>query len=786
MQLFLRKKVILLNKNVLLNGEWSMYIAKDCEYQKTAVNPKTEKDLQNTSFSNLNATVPGNFELELEKANILPEIFYGNNVLEVQNYEDAHLWYCKKFDYEKKENQKATLVFEGIDTFADIYLNGELLGQTENMFIAHKFDVTALLKEQNEISIHIKPTCVEAQNLTIGAGSNVFLPYNAASLPVRKAAHSFGWDIMPRAVSGGIWRDVYLNIDENIGTIEEIYPYTVRLWENSAKIWTYFKVSPSADIKNFEIKINGKLGDSTFSASQKLWHNEGKVEFDVESPALWWPKNMGEANLYDFCVELWHGDKLCDTKTLKFGIRTVKLERTSLTDQNGNGEFKFYINGEPFFVMGTNWVPLDAFHSRDKERMEKSLELLDESGCNMVRCWGGNVYEDHNFFDYCDSHGIAVWQDFAMGCAMYPQNTEFCLKLQKEAEEVVKKLRHHASLVLWAGDNECDVSTYWSPLATDPNLNVLTRKILPEVVRQHDPVREFLPSSPYVDQTAYNQGAYAASSHNQYSLPEDHLWGPRDYFKGDYYRNAKSHFASETGYHGCPSPSSIKKFISPEKLWPPLGNDEWLIHAACMEKGTDNQYAYRIPLMVSQVETLFGKVPDNLDDFSLASQISQAEAMKYFVERFRVGKWRRTGIIWWNLLDGWPQFSDAVIDYYYDKKLAFDYIKTSQLPVCLMFDEPKEGCLSLVAANEYRKPVDFCYTVKDLTDDVTVACGKAALGKNTSEVIGKIKFDDKKTHFYLIEWKFDGKKFKNHYISGNPPYDFEEYTKLAKSAGLIK
>lgn len=775
-----------MNKNVQLNDKWTMYMAKDSDTKKLPYSLNSQSDLQKTDFLKLDVTVPNNFELELEKANILPEIFYGNNVLEVQNYEDVHLWYCKKFYYEKTENQKATLVFNGIDTFADIYLNGDLLGQTENMFITHKFDVTNLLKTKNEITVHIKPTALEAQKYVIGAGCNIFLPYNAASLPVRKAAHSFGWDIMPRAISGGIWRDVYLNIDENIGTIEEIYPYTVNVSENSAEVWTYFKVSPTSNIKNFEIKINAKCGDNIFSAKQKLWHTEGKIEIYINNPKIWWPKNMGEPNLYDFCVELWQSDKLCDKKIIKFGIRTVNLDRTSVTDENGNGEFKFIINGKPFFVLGTNWVPLDAFHSRDKKRLPKALQLLEESGCNMVRCWGGNVYEDHEFFDFCDSHGITVWQDFAMGCAIYPQNDDFCNRLQTEAVQIIKKLRHHTSLVLWAGDNECDVTNYWTQNPKDPNFNRLTRKILPEAIRQHDPVRDYLPSSPYIDEIAFQKNAYATSTHNCYSLPEDHLWGPRDYFKGDYYHSAKSHFASEIGYHGCPSPHSIRKFISPEKLWPPTDNDEWLIHAACMEKGTDNKYAYRIPLMVSQVKTLFGEIPDNLEDFSLASQISQAEAMKYFVERFRIGKWRRTGIIWWNLIDGWPQFSDAVVDYYYNKKLAFDYIKNSQTPLCLMIDEPQDDFLNIVVANKYLHSVDFSYTLTDLTDNVTVVIGSATVKENSAEVIDKIKFDSKKSHFYLIEWEFDGKKFKNHYISGKPPYQLCEYVNYAKKSHLIK
>ena len=195
------------------------------------------------------------------------------------------------------------------------------------------------------------------------------------------------------------------------------------------------------------------------------------------------------------------------------------LERTSTTDQEGSGEFCFRINGQKVFAMGTNWVPVDAFHSRDEERLPEILPMLDDLGCNIVRCWGGNVYESDIFYDYCDEHGIMVWQDFSMACAAYPQDETYRKIFEPEIVSVVKRLRGRACLVLWAGDNECDY------FYDDPQKNAITRKWIPDILALYDDSRPYLPSSPYRDAEAVANGNVT---------PEDHLWGPRDYFKGDY------------------------------------------------------------------------------------------------------------------------------------------------------------------------------------------------------------------------------------------------------------
>ena len=763
----------------LLKENWRLYVSENRVCRDFAEEICNEDALKSHGIDSIPASVPGNFELDMQKAGLIKDPFYGKNTLDIQKLENRHLWYCVNFDYAGTDPDRAYLIFDGIDTFADVYLNGNIIGSADNMFITYEFKAEGIKKGTNELVVHIKPTVIEARKYNFDMDVFMHQKYNAASLSVRKAAHSFGWDIMPRIVSGGIWRNCRL-AEKKSDYIEDIYLSTSEISDNKAYICGNFSTVIDGDYSTeYSLCIEGVCGDSKFSfCRDKLWHNNGIILFSIDNPMLWWVRDMGKQNLYKVTATLYHGKEIADTFEFDFGIRTVKLVKSDTTDSDGNGEFCFYVNGERVYIRGTNWVQLDAFHSRDCERQKKALDMLFDVNCNAVRCWGGSVYEDHSFFKFCDEKGILVWQDFAMGCATYPQNDDFLRVMQKEAEFIVKKLRRHPSLALWAGDNECDeTSAYWTQIKRDPNKNKITRKIIPDVLERLDPFREYLPSSPYISEKAWLKG-------DRDGLPENHLWGPRDYYKSDFYTKSSPHFASEIGYHGCPSVESVKKFISPEKLWPWQDNDEWRVHASCMEIDVRGPYDYRIPLMAAQAKTLFGKDFEDLETFSLASQLSQAEADKFFVENFRTQKWRRTGLIWWNLIDGWPQFSDAVVDYYYDKKIAYDFIKRSQEPVVLMMKEPKDGFLTLTAANEFLRDIQIKYRVTDMTDKSVAAESAAVIKSNSTTELCKIPYDNN-CRFYIMEWEYDGKKYKNHYISGTVPYDFERYTAWLREAGLI-
>ncbi len=763
-----------------LSGIWQLYIAENNACRSIASEISCENALKNQNFLNICGSVPGNFELDMLENGLIPDPFFGTNSLELQKLENRHLWYVKRFTYNGSNPENAYLLFEGIDTIADIYLNGEKIGSCDNMFLSHEFKATGILRGENELLVHIKPVCIEARKRKFNAEVNTQQPYNAASLTVRKAAHSFGWDIFLRAVSGGIWKDVFV-VEKKPDYIRDIFIYTQNASSSRAVLGCFIDLELDGDFAtDYSLKIEGICGNSRFLLHKKrLWHNQFTEYITVADPMLWWPRDIGEANLYSVKAELICGDKVLDTKEFNLGIRTVNLDRSDIADTQGNGKFCFFVNGERVFIRGTNWVPLDAFHSRDKERMPKALSLLKDSNCNMVRCWGGGVYEPHEFYDFCDKNGILVWQDFMMGCAAYPQTEEFCNQIKYEVERIVKQLRGHASLVLWAGDNECDIAVaLWQEVARNPEDNKLTRVIIPEVLNRLDYTRKYLPSSPYLSPKAFELKG-------KNCLPEDHLWGPRDNFKGDYYTKSTALFASETGYHGCPSPESMKRFLSPEALWCP-DSDEWQLHASCMETGENVAYCYRNRLMASQIKVLFGCEPENVERFALLSQLSQGEAVKFFIERFRSAKWNRTGIIWWNLIDGCPQFSDAVVDYYYNKKASYDFIKRSQEPVCLMVREPENGYLTLVAANEHLSDKNITFTVTDFTDGAVMAKGEAVLRANSITELEKLEFKGDKAHFYFLEWNCGGIIGKNHYLSGKAPFNPDEYIANLKKGDLLK
>ena len=391
----------------------------------------------------------------------------------------------------------------------------------------------------------------------------------------------------------------------------------------------------------------------------------------------------------------------------------------------------------------------------------------------MIRCWGGNVYENDIFYDLCDRKGILVWQDFAMACAIYPQDTAFQDRLGSEVRQVVRRLRQHACIVLWAGDNECD-QKYLRARRRDPNTNVLTRLVIPAVLRDEDGSRPYLPSSPYVDEVAFPTG--------ERYLPENHLWRS-DYYKDPFYTTAPCHFVSEIGYLGCPEAESLRKFLSPDNVWPFEGNDEWRAHSTSAIPDV-HLADYRVGLMARNASSLFGGLPDTLDEFVFASQSAQAEALKFFVEMFRLAKWRRTGILWWNLIDGWPQMSDAIVDYYFTRKRAYEAVKRSQALVCVLAHEPAGGRQEFAVANDTRVDQRVEFVVRDVDTDAVLLEGVAIALADAVTAIGHVSAESGQQRCLAISWDSALGPGRNHYLGGSPPFALARYQSWMAKAGL--
>lgn len=755
-------------KRISLNGEWKLYY-----YDRLLKNVIDPDELKCGDIPCVSANVPGDVHLDLSRAGILPkDLFKGMNLREAELYETYDWWYEKEFKISDVPNgKKITLRFEAVDCLAEYYLNGELIGTSENAFIPHEFEVTDVISENNILQIKLSSVIVDAYNSDYDSALYEIAAYwdqPIESTNYRKPASSYGWDILGRCINYGIWRDVNVVIHDEY-EVRECYIVTNSINGSYASMRCMFNIDMPVKLRDrvLTVELYGKCNNSEFSTSKKIRYKVGFVEFGINNAQLWWPHGYGDANIYDAVFKVFADGELVAQKDICFGIRTVKLERTDYTD-GIDGRFCFVINGVDIMALGTNWVPLDIFHSRDLERVDKALEMAADLQCNIIRCWGGNVYESERFYNLCDKYGIMVWQDFGMGCMHYPMTDDFRLRIKEEVKSVVCSLRQHPCIVLWAGDNEVDSAITSSKADIDPQSYQVTREFIPQEVRRHDCTRPYLASSPYVSTALFEK-------HNSCKYaPEYHAWGPRDYFKSRYYTENNAHFISECGYHGCPGRKSIEKFIDTDKVWPYTNNEQWVLHSSDQKEND-----YRVMLMENQIKQIFKDVPDNLDDYAVASQASQAEAKKFFIERIRCGKPTKSGIIWWNLLDGWPQMSDAIVDYYFEKKLAYGYIKNSQKPVVLMFSEIDNWGITLVADNNTLSSVKGTYEVTDAESNEIVASGSFAVNPNSNCNIRKINFMYSDKKMFFIRWKLDdGTVGFNHYLAGMPPFNLESYRKF--------
>jgi len=770
---------------IKLDGDWELYGFPEGEFHVTH-----PADLVHLDIEPIAARVPGNVELDLIQAGRVPDPFYGSNILKLRALEGFEWWYVRHFDLpEDAAGREWDLVFDGLDALAQVWINGELVGWSENAMIRHTFSVSEALQPggRNQIAVQLRSVMRAARDFRYDA-SVMSWEGREEGLFIRKPPHCWGWDIMPRALSAGIWRSTWLEECPS-ESIDQLYFWTAGIGPDGARLGVHFQVrSQARDLAGCSLCFEGFCGSNSFAYEYPIEFSAGNCVIPIPNPLLWWPRGYGQANLYQVKVQLMRDDEVLAERVEQVGLRTLELQRSLTHSQTGfhwngsaparvdsiadeKGRFIFVVNGEPIMIKGTNWVPLDAFHSRDQSRLARAMELAVDLNCNMIRCWGGNVYESDEFFDLCDQNGVLVWQDFSYACCRYPQSNDFLSQVEQEAQSVVRRLRNHPSLAVWCGDNEVDMA--YSATGLSPEQNRLTREILPRVVHRMDPFRPFIPSSPYLSPEAARLPDPLAQT------PEQHLWGPRGYFKSSFYTGHQAHFIGEIGYHGCPSSGSVRKFISPEKIWPWMGNDEWQVHSTYhwLHSAVDRD---RIKLMANQVREFFGEVPGDLDNFALASQITQAEAVKFFIESTRLRKWQTSGILWWNLIDGWPQFSDAVVDYYFSRKLAYYFIRRVQKPVCLIIGAEQDKYLPLVACNDSLQTVEVQYRVRYAGEPSPFLEGRRTIPANENWCLDRIRTFAGDTRMILMEWDLNGSDqtegtLANHHLVCFPPVRLDQY-----------
>ena len=768
--------------SIALNGEWKLIYGL-CD--KNA--PTNPDELIGKYWPEIPAKVPGNVELDLLASGLIKNPEIGNNVYDLRKYEAYQWWYFKTFETPAyKPGERVEIVFEGLDCIATVWVNKRQVGKPENMLIQHRFDITDFLSARgsNYIYICINPAVAESQkylNGTIGSRSD----FSSEGVNIRKAPSMYGWDIMPRLISAGLWREVRLDIVKTTH-FKQVYWMTdkVNVPQKNADLildWEFATDYSIVDSLTMEVSLK-RNGKTSYEKSFPVFQRSSRQRIHIENVDFWWPRGYGDAALYEATLKIVDFKKnVLDEKTQQIGIRTADLIFTDISTKEKPGEFVFKINGEKIFVRGTNWVPLDALHSRDRSHLKETIGLVTDLNCNLIRCWGGNVYEDTEFFELCDANGIMVWQDFAMACTFYPQDLDFQDKFRKEVVEVVLKLRQHPSLVLWAGNNENDSSAEWLfNKFVSPSIDVISRALIPRVLWEFDPIRNYLPSSPFSSE------AYLKAGRDFNSLPENHLWGPRGYYKAPFYTEPNANFVSEIGYHGCPNRESLERMFDADFIYPWTQdgnwNDQWQTKAV-RSHPKSTVMNNRNNLMINQVKVVFGDLPKDLDKFIFASQSVQAEAMKFFIEFWRMDKFRRSGIIWWNVRDGWPIISDAVVDFYNSKKLAYYYIKQVQYNSCVMIGDVKEGIHPIVAVNDTREEKSGTVVVHDADTGDTIFSGSFTIPVNGKTLIGNIP-ENSKQSMWLINYTIGKEKFTNHYLNGIVPFKLDDYQRWYKKLNI--
>jgi beta-mannosidase len=336
-------------------------------------------------------------------------------------------------------------------------------------------------------------------------------------------------------------------------------------------------------------------------------------------------------------------------------------------------------------------------------------------------------------------------------------------------------------LVLWSGNNEVDMSLESNfTKAVNPEIDRISREVLRRAVWEYDPLRDYLPSSPYCGEEYFRQG------NNETLLPEVHLWGPRGYYKAPFYTNVNAHFVSEIGYHGCPNRGSLERMFDPEYVYPWTAdgqwNDQWQTKAVRSHPNSTLTLD-RNDLMTNQVKALFGEVPRDLDRFIFASQVVQAEAMKFFVEFWRMDKFRKTGIIWWNLRDGWPILSDAVVDFYNSKKLAYFYIRQVQRDAGVMIGDAREGRHPVVAVNDTRLEKTGTVVVRTADTEETLFSSSFNIPANGKTVVGHIPAKGGQA-MWRIDATIGQERQANHYLAGEAPFKLDDYERWYKKLSI--
>ena len=633
---------------------------------------------------NLQVDVPSVVQQSLYENGIIPHPYLGTVENELLWISDRPWDYTLHFDVDKElfEEENIELAFEGLDTYAEVSLNGEKLFFADNQFREWKADAKPFLKEKdNLLEVHF--IRYDSTQLALYEQHQPRLPEKYAVS--RKAPYQHGWDWAPKYKNVGVWKPVKL-VGWNEVRLEGAYVVTQAADKDKAELMLHLDYESD---REEEVEIIIEVGPSTGSGTSVFMARESRslslskgrqhtsLPITIDNPQLWWPNEMGEQPLYDFEVVLKKDNRVLDYKQFKSGIRT--FEMVDEPDSIGRA-FYFKVNGVPMYAKGANYVPEEMIETWiNADNTLSLLRQAKDAHFNMLRVWGGGIYPSDDFFNICDSLGILVWQDFMYAGTMYPYDEAFLKNAEIEAVEQVRRLASHPSLALWCGGNEISEGYYnwgwqtslnWSKeddKAIKAGYDKLFETILPEAVALYDGTRPYWPSSP------------SKGWGRPESLTEGDVlywgvwWGEQPY---EMYREKVGRFNSEYGYQSYPDYSTLLKIAQGEEL----NKDAEVIAAHQKHPRGTRQIDDFIQRYYPDVQ------PKNFEEYVHLSHLSQAYGMEIAIEAHRTAKPYNMGTLYWQLNDAWPVTSWSSIDYYGNPKVFLERLKTLYAPVLLSVD----------------------------------------------------------------------------------------------------
>lgn len=636
----------------------------------------------------MSARVPGTVHQDLLDHGRLPDPFYGMNEQKVQWVEKEDWLYRTVFTVtaDQLKSDAAWLTFEGLDTYADVYLNGSLLLKADNMFVGHKLAVKDVLREgENRLMIRFRSPVEETAPQWDTDGFNYPADNDHSekrmSVYTRKAPYSYGWDWGIRLTTSGIWRPVKLTFC-NGAAIDDFFVRQQEVTEQVAKVDNQLEINNvTSTPKEAQVKVVYAYGEQADTLTRTVVLQPGKNSLSmpawIEKPHLWMPNGWGDPALYTFTATVSVDGKEVASREEAIGLRSI---RVVMEDDKDGKSFYFEVNGKPMFAKGSNYIPGDALlPNMTGERYARLFEDIRAANMNMVRVWGGGIYEDDRFYEEADRNGILVWQDFIFACTTYPHDPTFLKRVSEEAVYNMRRLRNHASLAMWCGNNEIyEGMRYWgwkdkySPVVwkeMTEGYDVLFRQLLPELVEANDPGRFYMHGSPYEANWGRPESWKIADSHNWGTW-----YGQKPFESLD---TEIPRFMSEYGFQAFPEMKTIRMFASPEdyELESPVMNAH--------QKASIGNF------LIKKTMALYYKVPEKFEDLIYAGLILQGKGMRHGIEAHRRHRPYCMGSLPWQLNDSWPVVSWSSIDYYGNWKAMHYQIRRAFAPV--LVDAIKEG-----------------------------------------------------------------------------------------------